>query len=98
MFVISDNAQDCSDNGQAPSDRLKMLLALEEAYTAKRIQIGRNRREEDAEIEQTRKREDEERDISRESEDEQRKEKRKEEDVQLEKYGRELDEKEEVSF
>jgi hypothetical protein len=87
MSVTSDNAQGCSGNGRAISDRLKMLSALEEADTAKRVQIGRNRREEDAEIEQTRKREDE-----------QRKERREEENMRLEECGRELGDKEEGRF
>jgi hypothetical protein len=34
---MSDNTQGCSGNGRAISDRLRMLLALEEAYTARRV-------------------------------------------------------------
>jgi hypothetical protein len=37
---MSENTQGCSGDGRAISDLLRMLLALEKAYTARRVQIG----------------------------------------------------------
>jgi nucleosome binding factor SPN SPT16 subunit len=84
---MSDKIQACPDDLNAITDRLTVLIALEEASAARHIQILRTRRKEDAEVKRTRKREDK-----------QVKERRSAEDLEFIKDERGLDEEEEACF